>query len=140
MADAKAEQRGRAARPLSPHLQIYKMPVSMVMSIVHRITGSALYVGTLIVAALLVAAAAGPDAYDKVTALLGTWPGLVVLFGYTWALLHHLAGGVRHFIWDTGAGFNLQTVDLMSWATLAFSLTGTVLIWAYVLLSGGGAG
>lgn len=139
MADAKAEQRGRAARPLSPHLQIYKMPVSMVMSIVHRITGGALYVGTLIVAAVLVAVATGPEAYDKVTALLGTWPGLVVLFGYTWALLHHLVGGIRHFIWDTGAGFDLETVDLMSWGTLAFSLTGTVLIWAYVLLSGGGA-
>lgn len=139
MADAKAEQRGRAARPLSPHLQIYKMPVSMVMSIVHRITGGALYLGTLIVAAVLVAAATGPEAYDKVTALLGTWPGLVVLFGYTWALLHHLVGGIRHFIWDTGAGFDLETVDLMSWGTLAFSLTGTVLIWAYVLLSGGGA-
>jgi succinate dehydrogenase / fumarate reductase, cytochrome b subunit len=140
MADAKVEQRGKAARPLSPHLQIYRMPVSMVMSIVHRITGSALYFGTLIVAALLVAAASGPEAYDWVTGLLATWLGLLVLFGYTWALLHHAAGGIRHFIWDTGAGFDLETVDLLSWGTLAVSLAGTVLIWAHVLLSGGGAG
>lgn len=139
MADAKVERRGKAARPLSPHLQIYKMPVSMVMSIVHRITGSALYLGTLIVAAVLVAAASGPEAYDWVTGLLATWLGLLVLFGYTWALLHHLAGGIRHFIWDTGAGFDLETVDLLSWGTLAVSLAATVLIWAYVLLSGGGA-
>jgi succinate dehydrogenase / fumarate reductase cytochrome b subunit len=132
MADAKA-QRGR---PLSPHLQIYKMPVSMVMSIVHRITGGALYFGTLIVAAVLIAAATGPAPFDFVTGLLATWPGQLILFGYTWALLHHLAGGIRHFIWDTGRGFELATVDLLSWGCIVFSGIATVLIWAYVLFGG----
>jgi succinate dehydrogenase / fumarate reductase cytochrome b subunit len=136
MADAKAERGRQAARPLSPHLQIYKMPVSMVMSIVHRITGGALYFGTLIAAWVLVAAASGPDYFNFVTGLLATWPGQLILFGYTWALLHHLAGGIRHFIWDTGRGFDLATVDLMSWGSVAFSGIVTVLIWAYVLCGG----
>lgn len=138
MAEAKAQNGAKAERPLSPHLQIYKMPVSMVMSIVHRITGGALYFGTLIVACVLVAVASGPEAYTVAKDLLGTWFGQLVLFGYTWALLHHLVGGIRHFIWDTGRGFNLETVDLLAWTTLAVSLTGTVAIWGYVYLTAGG--
>jgi succinate dehydrogenase / fumarate reductase, cytochrome b subunit len=143
MADAKGDQRTKAAlkaaRPLSPHLQIYKMPVSMVMSIVHRITGAALYFGTIIIAGLLVAAASGPEAYATATGLLGSWLGQLVLFGYTWALLHHLVGGVRHFIWDTGHGYDLETIDVLAWATLGVSLAGTVGIWGYVYLTAGGA-
>ncbi len=143
MADAQGDQRTKAAtkaaRPLSPHLQIYRPTINMVMSIIHRITGVALYAGTLIVAAVLVAAASGPEAYSTATWLLGTWPGLLVLFGYTWALLHHLAGGIRHFIWDTGHGYDLDMIDLLSWGTLAFSLAGTIALWGYVLLTRGGA-
>jgi succinate dehydrogenase / fumarate reductase cytochrome b subunit len=139
MADANAKRGSQAARPLSPHLAIYRPLINMVMSILHRITGAALYFGTLIVAAVLVAAARGPEAFDTVTGLLGTWPGLIVLFGYTWALLNHLAGGIRHFIWDTGHGYDLDTIDLLSWGSLAFSCTATVLLWVYVLFSTGGA-
>lgn len=139
MAEANAKRGSQAARPLSPHLQIYRLEPNMLMSIVHRITGAALYVGTILVACVLVAAASGPQAFDIVTGLLGSWLGLMVLFGYTWALLHHLAGGIRHFIWDTGRGYDLATIDLLSWGTLAFSATATILIWAYVLLSVGGA-
>jgi succinate dehydrogenase / fumarate reductase cytochrome b subunit len=143
MADSNGNQHRKAAlkaaRPLSPHLQIYRPLINMVMSIIHRITGVALYAGTLIVAAVLVAAASGPEAYSTATGLLGSWPGLFVLFGYTWALLHHLTGGVRHFIWDSGHGYDLDTIDLLSWGTLAVSLAGTVAIWGYVLLTRGGA-
>ena len=139
MADAQAERGAKAARPLSPHLQIYKMPVSMVMSIVHRITGGALYFGTVIVACVLVATATGAAEYDYATWLLSTWPGQIVLLGYTWALLHHLAGGLRHFIWDTGRGFDLKTIDLLSWGTLAVSVTGTLIVWGIALFCTGGA-
>jgi len=139
MAEAKVKRGSQAARPLSPHLQIYRMPVNMLMSIVHRITGGALYVGTVLAVWVLVAAASGPDAFAYVIGLLGTWPGLIVLFGYTWALLHHLVGGIRHFIWDTGHGYDLAIVDLLSWGTLAVSGTLTLLIWGYVLFSSGGA-
>lgn len=137
MADAKAKHGSPAARPLSPHLQIYRPLINMVMSILHRLTGAALYIGTLLVVWVLIAAASGPDTFSHVTGLLGTWPGLIVLFGYTWALLHHLVGGIRHFIWDTGHGYELATIDLLSWGTLAISATLTLAIWGYVLSSGG---
>lgn len=139
MADASAKRGSRAARPLSPHLQIYKMTISMLMSILHRITGGALYFGTLIVVWLLVAAATGPEYFSFVKDLLGSWLGLVVLFGFTWALLNHALGGIRHFIWDTGRGYELAAIDLLAWSTLAASLALTVLIWGYVLCSGGPA-
>jgi succinate dehydrogenase / fumarate reductase cytochrome b subunit len=127
----------RPERPLSPHLQIYSPLINMMMSIVHRITGAALYVGSLLLAVWLLAAASGPDYYDCVAGLLGSWPGKIVLLGYTWALMHHLLGGLRHFIWDTGRGYDLKTVDLLSWGTLAGSLVLTALIWIGVAMSGG---
>ncbi len=138
MAEADTTRGSKAARPLSPHLQIYKMPINMTMSIVHRITGAALYVGTVLVACVLVATASGAETFAHVTGLLGTWPGLIVLFGYTWALLHHLVGGIRHFIWDTGRGYEHATIDLLCWGTLAVSVTLTLALWGYVLLSAGG--
>jgi len=109
----------------------------MVMSILHRITGGALYFGALLVAWVLIAAASGPDYFAFVKGLLASWPGMIVLVGYTWALIHHAVGGLRHFIWDTGRGFALPTVDLLSWGTLVLSAAGTALIWGYVLVSGG---
>lgn len=139
MAEANAKRGSQAARPLSPHLQVYTMTISMVMSIVHRITGGALYFGTLIVVWVLVAAASGPEYFNYATGLLGTWPGLLILFGYTWALLNHLFGGIRHFIWDLGYGYDIETIDLLSWVTASAAGVLTVLIWGYILLSGGGA-
>ena len=123
---------GRGAgpeRPLSPHIQIYYPLVNMVMSIVHRITGGALYVGSLLLACWLVAAAMGEGPYDYVMSWFGTWPGRLVLFGYTWALMHHMLGGIRHLIWDTIHGFEIKTIDMLSWGTLAGSLVLTILIW-----------
>jgi len=126
----------RPERPLSPHLQIYSPLVNMVMSIMHRITGAALYFGSLLVAWWLIAAATGPDYYNYVSSLFATWPGKVVLLGYTWVLMHHMVGGLRHFIWDTGHGYDLKTIDILSWGTLAASFTLTAIIWAFVALGG----
>ncbi|MBS0236958.1 MAG: succinate dehydrogenase, cytochrome b556 subunit [Proteobacteria bacterium] len=126
----------RPERPLSPHLQIYSPLVNMVMSIMHRITGAALYFGSLLVAWWLIAAATGPDYYNYVSSLFATWPGKVVLLGYTWVLMHHMVGGLRHFIWDTGHGYGLKTIDILSWGTLAASFTLTAIIWAFVALGG----
>lgn len=116
-------------RPLSPHLTIYKQIPTMVMSIMHRFTGMALYAGTLLVAWWLVAAASGEATFDWVNGIFGSILGRLVLFGYTWALMHHLLGGIRHFIWDTGRGFDPATSTKMAWATLAGSITLTILIW-----------
>ena len=101
----------------------------MLMSILHRITGGALYFGTLLVAWWLIAAATSQSYFDFVNWIYGSWIGRLVLFGYTWALVHHLLGGLRHLIWDTGAGLEKQTATWLAWATLAGSAALTLLVW-----------
>jgi succinate dehydrogenase / fumarate reductase cytochrome b subunit len=126
----------RPERPLSPHLQIYKPLINMVMSIVHRITGAALYFGSLLLVWWLIAAASGPDYFNYVLSWFATWPGKIILLGYTWALMHHMMGGLRHLIWDSGHGYDLWMVDLLSWGSLAASLTLTAIVWIAVVLGG----
>ncbi|MGI9482036.1 MAG: succinate dehydrogenase, cytochrome b556 subunit [Hyphomicrobiales bacterium] len=116
-------------RPLSPHLQIYKPMLSMIMSIAHRITGAGLYFGMAFLAWWLLAAATSADYFNLVQAIYGSWLGRLILFGFTWALLHHAIGGIRHFIWDTGRGFELETVEIMAKINLATSIVLTTLIW-----------
>jgi succinate dehydrogenase / fumarate reductase, cytochrome b subunit len=133
-----AETKARAERPLSPHLQIYRPMLTMMMSIVHRITGAGLYFGTLLVAWWLIAAGSGPDAYAKVEWFMSTLIGRLVLFGYTWALIHHMLGGIRHLIWDTGRGFGPNEREWLVRAGLAGSIGFTILLWivGYLLMGG----
>ena len=125
-------------RPLSPHLQIYRLTLTMVMSIVHRITGAALYFGIVLVAWWLVAAAAGPNAYSYVEAFMGTLIGRLILFGYTWALIHHGLGGIRHFIWDLGWGHEPAEREILTIASLVGSIGLTLVLWGigYLLVGG----
>src|SRR5580693_4203764 len=123
------ERRVPAERPLSPHLQIYRPMLTMMMSIVHRITGGALYVGTLLLAWWLLAIASGPSAYATFQAVAGSFIGRLVLFGYTWALLHHMLGGLRHLIWDTGHGFGPAEREWLARANLAGSIVLTIVLW-----------
>jgi len=123
----------RPSRPLSPHLQIYKMQVTMVTSIMHRITGVGLYLGLVLLTWWLVAAAMGGDALEVVNAVLGHWLGQIVLFGFTWALFHHMLGGLRHFIWDMGRGFSEGSRFGLAWFTIFGGLILTGLVWALVL-------
>ncbi len=125
-------------RPLSPHLTVYRPPITMTMSIMHRITGGALYFGTLLVAWWLTAAA-GPQGYfDFVNGIFGSWFGRLVLFGYTWALMHHMLGGVRHLVWDTGAGLEKHTASKIGWATVVGSVVLTLAIWIVGYMVRGG--
>ncbi|MGI9412517.1 MAG: succinate dehydrogenase, cytochrome b556 subunit [Hyphomicrobiales bacterium] len=124
-----AETKSHAERPLSPHLQIYRPMLTMTMSIVHRLTGAALYFGTLILIWWLVALVTGPVYFAYVQDLLGGVIGRLILFGYTWALVHHAIGGIRHLIWDTGRGFDLEVVEWMARLNLAGSIVITVVIW-----------
>ena len=128
----------RRAKPLSPHLQIYGWPITMAMSILHRITGGALYFGTIIMAWWLLAAAEGPQSYATAQYWLGSPIGLLVLFGYTWALMHHMLGGIRHLIWDTGAGFGPVQREWLSRANIIGSVVLTLLLWivGYFLIGG----
>ena len=135
MADAKAQAARDVPRPLSPHLGIYRWTWTMAMSIFHRATGSALYAGTVLVAIWLLAMASGPAAYDRVSWFFGTPIGLLIMFGYTWTLMHHLLGGVRHLVWDFGHGMEPGTRIAMARFTLIGSITLTVLIWAVALLT-----
>ena len=118
-----------AGRPLSPHLQIYRGGLTMLMSIVHRITGVALYAGTLLLVWWLTAAATSDSYFETVQAVFGSWIGLLVLFGFTWALVHHTVGGIRHLIWDTGRGYDLKTVETMARLSVAASIIITLAIW-----------
>lgn len=135
---AGAATASRRSRPLSPHLQIYRMTMTMTMSIVHRITGAALYFGMLLLAWWLIAAASGPNAYANFEAFIGSFIGRVILFGYTWALLHHMLGGIRHLIWDTLHGFEPAEREWLSFATLVGSIVLTLVIWIVGYLAIGG--
>lgn len=99
------------------------------MSIIHRLTGVALYFGTLLLAWWLMAAATGATYFDFVNGFFASWLGRLVLFGYTWALLHHMFGGFRHFIWDTGRGFSEKSRMALSRWSLAGSIVLTILLW-----------
>ncbi len=138
MAEAKSARAPAIERPLSPHLQVYRMSNSMLMSILHRITGAALYFGTLLLAWWLIAAASGPKYFDFVNGIMGSVLGKLVLLGYTWALFHHMIGGIRHFIWDTGRGYDLKVVNRLSNLTITLSLLLTAVVWfvAYKLRGG----
>lgn len=123
-------------RPLSPHLQIYRPLFTMMMSIAHRITGAALYGGTLLLVWYLVAAASGPSAFATAAWFLHSLIGQLILLGFTWALFHHLLGGVRHMIWDAGYGFAHPVREWLAQATLIGGLLLTAIVWglAYFIL------
>lgn len=133
-----AEIKQMIDRPLSPHLSIYRPLINMVMSIVHRITGGANYVGTLLIAAWLVSAAMGPETYNTVNALFGHPLGKLVLLGYSWSVIHHMLGGMRHLIWDTGRGLEIGAVNALSWLTILGSLALTAALWTAGIAARGG--
>jgi succinate dehydrogenase / fumarate reductase cytochrome b subunit len=138
MAHARVAGDDKAQRPLSPHLQIYSPLINMVMSILHRITGMALYAGTLLLAWWLIAAASGPASFAFANSFFVSPFGLLILVGYTWAFMLHLLGGVRHLIWDTGRGFSLSTVNSLCWSSLIGSFLLTAAIWIAALYLKGG--
>jgi succinate dehydrogenase / fumarate reductase cytochrome b subunit len=116
-------------RPLSPHLQVYRLPFIVVMSITHRATGVALVAGALVLVYWLVAAANGPDAYAEAQRVLGSLLGKIFLFLWTWALYYHMANGVRHLAWDLGYGFELKSADTSGMIVVVVSVILTVATW-----------
>lgn len=116
-------------RPLSPHLQIYRPMLSMTMSILHRITGIGLALGILGLVWWLVAASTSDAYFALVQGFFFHWFGRLVLFGMTWALIHHMLGGLRHFVWDMGHGFALNKVEWLVRLNLIGSVVITILIW-----------
>ena len=113
-------------RPISPHLQVYRPQLTSVLSILHRITGVALAVGTILLVYWLIAAASGPEAFASAEALIGSWLGRILLFGWTFALYFHLSNGIRHLFWDAGFGFELKTVYASGWTVVALAAVLTL--------------
>lgn len=120
-------------RPLSPHLSIYRWPVTMLLSILHRATGIANAAGLIVFAAWLTQASAGETAYGALTALLGSQPGYLLLVGFSFAFFYHLCNGIRHLVWDTGRGLEKRQARISAWVVIALSLIFTASFWGLAL-------
>lgn len=119
------------SRPLSPHLQVYKPQITSILSILHRMTGVALAAGTLVLVWWLVAAASGGEAFSTAQALIGSWFGRLLLFGWSFALFYHLCNGIRHLFWDMGRGFELGTATASGWLVVISSVVLTLIAWVW---------
>ena len=120
-------------RPLSPHLQIYRPQITSVLSILHRMTGVALTLGTLMVAYWLIAAANGPESFAAAQNWVGSLLGVLLLLGWSFSLIYHLCNGIRHLAWDLGLGFEIDTVTQTGWATVAVAGGLTLVVWIVAL-------
>ena len=122
------------SRPLSPHLTIWRWGPHMLVSILHRVTGSGLsVVGSLALVWWLVAAATGPEAYATFTSWATSWIGVVIGIGLSWALFQHTLSGIRHFVMDIGAGYELSANKFWANMTMVGAALLTILLWAYIL-------
>lgn len=125
-------------RPLSPHLQVYRPQITSTLSILHRLTGIALAVGTLLLTYWLVAAASGPEAFATAQGLIGSFIGRLLLFGWSFALFYHLCNGIRHLFWDAGYGFEIETAQRSGLAAVAGAVVLTLICWVagYMMMGG----
>lgn len=121
------------SRPLSPHLQIYRLPLTVILSISHRVTGAFLGFGAFVFVLLLVGAAAGPAAYASVHGHLAAWYGQLLAFVFTFALFFHFCNGIRHLAWDMGYGFEYSTTHNTAVIALGASAALTLLLWIVVI-------
>ncbi len=137
MSQQAASRPALRPRPLSPHLTIYRWPITMAMSILHRATGIALYGGTAFVAWWLMAAATSERQFAFLSAVSGSMVGRLALIGYSWVLMHHLVGGIRFLVMDTVHGLEKNNSRKLAWGTLACSILLTALIWAAVIWTKG---
>ncbi|MCZ6667126.1 MAG: succinate dehydrogenase, cytochrome b556 subunit [Gammaproteobacteria bacterium] len=115
--------------PLSPHLQIYRLPLTALLSVIHRATGVVLGLGCLILVWVLAAAANGPEAFEPVFQHLASWYGQLFLFGMTFSLYLHFCNGIRHLFWDVGMGFELETVDKTAKLVFVAAIALTIATW-----------
>lgn len=124
-------------RPLSPHIQIYRWQAQMVSSIVHRATGIALAIGTVVVVVGLLKLAGGEEGFIEFRGLVGSLLGMLLMLGWSWALFYHLCNGIRHLIQDGGAGYQIPQFVRSSWLSVIGSVVLTAAVWAWVLSAGG---
>lgn len=123
-------------RPRSPHIQIYGWAITMAMSIAHRMTGAALYIGTIFIVLWLMSIAIGPNAFYCVQVIYSSWFGKLILFFYSFALIHHMYGGIRHLFWDIRPSLmQKDKANFAAWFTIIASIITTLSLWilAYYL-------
>ena len=116
-------------RPLSPHLQVYRWQITMVMSILHRATGVALAVGIFGLAWWLLALAQGGETFAHAAHLVASPIGLLFLFAFSLSLVYHLLNGIRHLLWDVGWGFDIPDVYRSGWTVAVLTIVFTLAIW-----------
>lgn len=121
----------KVKRPLSPHLQVYRLPLTALMSVTHRATGAALALGTIIITAFFLAAATGEIYYDMVMRAANTLGGTVILCAWSAALYYHMCNGIRHMFWDTGKFLDKDTANRTNYAVLMVAFMLTAGTWAY---------
>ena len=124
----------RGNRPLSPHLQVYRLPNTAKLSILHRITGAGMTVGALLIVWRLVAGAVSPEASATADAWITSWIGNLVLLGSLWALMFHACNGIRHLVWDAGRGFDLEVTEKANYVVLGASVVLTLLALILILV------
>ena len=117
-------------------MSVWRWHITMATSILHRISGCALYAAALLVTAWALSLAAGPEAYGAFKAVLGSFPGKVVLFLFSLAVFYHLAKGVQHLVWDTGAALDLKSANAGAAASIAFAVVATVAVWVIAGMTG----
>jgi len=115
--------------PLSPHLQIYRLPLTALLSITHRITGFVLAIGSVLLVAMLAAAAYSPETYSSMLPHLAAWYGQLLLVAFVFGLYLHFCNGVRHLFWDAGYGFDLKVVDLTAKIAIVVAVLMTAATW-----------
>jgi succinate dehydrogenase / fumarate reductase cytochrome b subunit len=121
---------------MSPHLQVWRWHVTMLTSILHRVTGVGLYLGGLIAAVWAIALAGGADSYSLFLLVMGSWFGKLIFLGMSASLFFHLGNGVRHIIWDFGHGLSKEDASASSFAVLGFAIAATGAVWAIAFMMG----
>jgi succinate dehydrogenase / fumarate reductase cytochrome b subunit len=131
MADAAPQPRSRPLSPfMFPPTGTYRWQITSALSILHRVTGIALGLGTLLLTWWLLALLGAPSDFDAVQEFLASWLGRLLLFGWTWALFYHLGNGIRHLVWDTGHALDLPSVYRGGWIVIISSVVLTLAVWA----------
>jgi succinate dehydrogenase / fumarate reductase cytochrome b subunit len=123
-------------RPMSPHLQVYKLPLTAKLSVLHRGTGAILFFGFILLSILLVLAMSGAESWSYAQAFLSSWLGYLALLGFSFSLYYHLCNGIRHLLWDIGYGFSLEQTQKSGLYVIAAAIGLTVLTWLVALVGG----
>lgn len=124
-----ADMENSSKRPLSPHLQVYRLPMAAIMSISHRITGAILAGGSLLITGFLAAAMMGEESYNAVAAFMGSWFGILILAGWSFCLYYHLCNGIRHLIWDTAVMLEKSQTAISGWIVILAAVFLTAGTW-----------